>query len=206
MQGFGNVGYYAAELFAEAGMKLVAISNSRGGVYNPAKGLDLTALKEHHQRTGALEGFPGSRRGEQRRAPGAGRATSWCPRPSKGQINQGQRRASIKAKFVVEGANGPTSPLADDILCSTTGIIMLPDILANAGGVTVSYFEWVQNIQKLFWTEDDVNRQLNGGSLLRPSTTCTTSTGKHKVNMRTAAYMLAIERVADAKRVRGIFP
>lgn len=201
VQGFGNVGFYAAELFAEAGMKLVAISNSRGGVYNPG-GLDLAALKEHHESTGALEGFPGAEAVTNAELLEL-EVDILVPAAIEGQINQ-DNAGRIKARYVVEGANGPTSPLADDILFDR-GIMVLPDILANAGGVTVSYFEWVQNIQKLFWTEDDVNRQLKR-VMAQAFHDVYDIQQKHQVNMRTAAYMLAIERVADAKRVRGVFP
>ena len=201
VQGFGNVGFYAAELFAEAGMKLVAISNSKGGVYNPG-GLDLAALKEHHESTGALEGFPGAEAVTNAELLEL-EVDILVPAAIEGQINQ-DNAGRIKARYVVEGANGPTSPLADDILFDR-GIMVLPDILANAGGVTVSYFEWVQNIQKLFWTEDDVNRQLKR-VMAQAFHDVYDIQQKHQVNMRTAAYMLAIERVADAKRVRGVFP
>lgn len=201
VQGFGNVGFYAAELFSEAGMKLVAISNSKGGAYNP-NGLDLLALKEHKEKTGALAGFPGADD-----VSNAELLELDCdilvPAAIEGQIGQANA-GNIKAKFIVEGANGPTSPFADDILYDK-GIMVLPDILANAGGVTVSYFEWVQNLQKLFWTEDDVNRQLLR-VIARGFADVYEIHRKRKVNMRTAAYMLAIGRVAEAKKLRGVFP
>lgn len=201
VQGFGNVGFYAAELFSEAGMKLVAISNSKGGAYNP-NGLDLLALKEHKEKTGALAGFPGADD-----VSNAELLELDCdilvPAAIESQIGQANA-GNIRAKFIVEGANGPTSPFADDILYDK-GIMVLPDILANAGGVTVSYFEWVQNLQKLFWTEDDVNRQLLR-VIARGFADVYEIHRKRKVNMRTAAYMLAIGRVAEAKKLRGVFP
>jgi glutamate dehydrogenase (NAD(P)+) len=120
-----------------------------------------------------------------------------------GQITR-KNADKIKAKVIVEGANGPTSPFADDILYDK-GIFVIPDILANAGGVTVSYFEWVQNIQKLFWKEDDVNKGLDE-IMTRAFHEVYNIYLKEKVNMRTAAYMLAIDRVGAAKRLRGIFP
>lgn len=120
-----------------------------------------------------------------------------------GQITR-KNADKIKAKVIVEGANGPTSPFADDILYDK-GIFVIPDILANAGGVTVSYFEWVQNIQKLFWKEDDVNKGLDE-IMTRAFHEVYNIYLKEKVNMRTAAYMLDIDRVGAAKRLRGIFP
>ena len=125
------------------------------------------------------------------------------PAALKGQINH-KNADNIKAKVIVEGANGPTSPFADDILYEK-GVFVIPDVLANAGGVTVSYFEWVQNIQKLFWTEDDVNQNLDQ-IMTRAFKEVYDISAKEKVNLRTAAYMLAIGRVAEAKRLRGIFP
>ena len=125
------------------------------------------------------------------------------PAALEGQINR-KNADNIKAKVIVEGANGPTSPFADGILYEK-GVFVIPDVLANAGGVTVSYFEWVQNIQKLFWTEDDVNQNLDQ-IMTRAFKEVYDISAKEKVNMRTAAYMLAIGRVAEAKRLRGIFP
>lgn len=125
------------------------------------------------------------------------------PAALEGQISR-KNADNIKAKVIVEGANGPTSPFADDILYDK-GTFVIPDVLANAGGVTVSYFEWVQNIQKLFWTEDDVNQNLDQ-IMTRSFKEVYDISVKEKVNMRTAAYMLAIGRVAEAKRLRGIFP
>jgi len=201
VQGFGNVGYYAAELFMQAGMKLVAISNSKGGVYNP-NGLSLKLLKEHVDKMGTLDSFP-----EADSISNQELLELDCdilvPAALEGQITEKNANA-IQAKFIVEGANGPTSPFADEILFDK-GIMLLPDILANAGGVTVSYLEWVQNIQKLFWTEDDVNNKLQR-VMAQAFSDVYEVYKQEKVNMRTAAYILAIGRVAEAKRVRGIFP
>ncbi len=201
VQGFGNVGYYAAELFIAAGMKLVAISNSKGGVYNP-RGLDLTALKEHYDHGGRLGGFAAAEEITNTELLELD-CDILVPAALENQITR-DNAERIRARFVVEGANGPTSPFADDILYDK-GIMVLPDILANAGGVTVSYFEWVQNLQKLFWSEDDVNRQL-AKIIGQAFSEVYRIHQAEKVNMRTAAYMLALGRVAEAKQVRGIFP
>jgi glutamate dehydrogenase/leucine dehydrogenase len=125
------------------------------------------------------------------------------PAALEGQITR-QNAGNIRTKVVVEGANGPKTPFAEEIL-DDNGIFVIPDILANAGGVTVSYFEWVQNVQRLFWNEDDVNQRLDQ-IMTKPFHEVYELSLKEKVNMRTAAYMLGIGRVGEAKRLRGVFP
>lgn len=201
IQGYGNVGYHAAELLEEFGARVVAVSDVRGGIFND-KGLDIRKVREHSLETGSVVDYPQ-----------AGNVTNaellelpcdiLIPAALEGQILRDNAN-NIKAKVIVEGANGPTSPFADDILYDK-GVFVIPDILANAGGVTVSYFEWVQNVQKLFWTEEDVNRQLQR-VMARAFKEVYDIAVKEKVNMRTAAYILAVGRVAAAKRFRGIFP
>ena len=201
VQGLGNVGYYAAELLHDAGAVIVGLSNSQGGLYNP-QGLDPRQVLAHFQATRDLLSYPQAQavtNQELLELP----CEVLVPAALEGQISRANA-AKIQAKIIVEGANGPTSPFADDILYDK-GIFVVPDILANAGGVTVSYFEWVQNLQKLFWTEDDVNHRLRD-ILVRSFQQVHAIAQAEKVNMRTAAYMLAIGRVAEAKRVRGIFP
>lgn len=201
IQGYGNVDYHAAKLLEELGVKILAVSNSKGGVYNK-KGLDSAKVYKHRQKTGAVSDYPRAdniTNAELLELP----CDILVPSALEGQITH-KNADKIKAKVIVEGANGPTSPFADDILYDK-GIFVIPDILANAGGVTVSYFEWVQNIQKLFWKEDDVNRSLDE-IMTRAFHEVYEIHKKEKVNMRTAAYMLAISRVAAAKRLRGIFP
>ncbi len=201
VQGLGNVGYYAAELLHDAGALIVGLSNSQGGLYNP-QGLDPRQVLAHFQATRDLLSYPQAQavtNQELLELP----CEVLVPAALEGQISRANA-AKIQAKIIVEGANGPTSPFADDILYDK-GIFVVPDILANAGGVTVSYFEWVQNLQKLFWTEDDVNHRLRD-ILVRSFQQVHAIAQAEKVNMRTAAYMLAIGRVAEAKRVRGIFP
>jgi glutamate dehydrogenase (NAD(P)+) len=201
VQGFGNVGYHAAELLHQMGVKVVAVSDLAGGVYNPA-GLDPAAVRAHVQGGGSLPEFEG---GEALTNPELLELDCevLLPAALEGQITLANAD-NIKAKVVVEGANGPTSPQADEVLFDK-GIFVIPDILANAGGVTVSYFEWVQNLQKLFWTEDDVNQQLKR-IMAKAFAQVFAIHRREKVNMRTAAYMLAIGRVAEAKKLRGIFP
>ncbi len=201
VQGLGNVGYHAAELLHDAGVKVVGLSNVQGGVYNP-NGLDPRAVKSHFEDTGSLPDYP-----EADEVTNAELLELPCdvllPAALEGQINQGNAER-VKARVIVEGANGPTSPLADDVL-QERGVFVVPDILANAGGVTVSYFEWVQNLQKLFWNEDDVNHRLQN-IMTRAFGEVLAIARQNGETMRTAAYMLAIGRVAEAKRVRGIFP
>jgi glutamate dehydrogenase (NAD(P)+) len=201
VQGYGNVGYHAAQLAEEIDLKVVAVSDVNGGVYNP-NGLDSAQVYAHCQATGSVVDFP-----EADNVTNAELLELPCdvliPAALEGQITRANA-GNIKAKMIVEGANGPTSPFADDTL-EEKGILVIPDILANAGGVTVSYFEWVQNVQKLFWTEDDVNTRLHR-IMTRAFHEVHDISVKEKVSMRTAAYMLAIGRVAAAKRLRGIFP
>ena len=195
------MGYHAAKLLEELGVKVIAISSSKGGTFN-RNGLDTAKVYEHYQKTGSVLEY---REGDN--ITNAELLELPCdilvPAALEGQITR-KNAANIKAKVVVEGANGPTTPFADDILYDN-GVFVIPDILANAGGVTVSYFEWVQNIQQLFWTENDINKRLRE-VMSKAFHEVYEISVREKVNMRTAAYMLAIGRVAEAKRLRGIFP
>ena len=201
IQGYGNVGYHAAKLLEEIGALVVAVSDVRGGIFQK-KGLDTKKVYDHCQKTGSVVNYPEAENitnPELFEIP----CDILVPAALEGQITR-KNADKIQTKILVEGANGPTSPFADDIL-QDKGIFVIPDILANAGGVTVSYFEWVQNIQKLLWTEDDVNKSLDQ-IMTRAFHEVHDISVKEKVNMRTAAYMLAINRVGTAKRLRGIFP
>jgi len=201
IQGYGNVGYHAAAFLEEIGARVIAVSDVQGGIFNN-KGLDTAKVHSHSLKTGSVIGYPEAdniTNKELFELP----CDILIPAALEGQINRANA-GKIRAKLIVEGANGPTSPSADDILYDK-GIFLIPDILANAGGVTVSYFEWVQNVQKLFWTEDDVNKQLER-VMVGAFKEVYDIAVKEKVHMRTAAYMLAIRRVAEAKRLRGIFP
>ncbi len=200
VQGFGNVGGMAAKLMARAGFKVIAVIEIDGAVFNP-KGLDVEALMKHRDETGSIVGYAGAEAMDPQEAmfldcevllPGA-----------KENVLTSQNAARVKAKIVCEGANGPTTPVADEILAEKK-VFVIPDILANAGGVTVSYFEWVQDRQGFFWNEDLVNQRLeeimveNFGRVVDYA-------GKHGVNNRIAAYMLALDRVAFAIKLRGIY-
>lgn len=201
IQGFGNVGYHAAELLEKMGAKVIAVSGGKGGVFNK-NGLDTAKVLEHSRKTGSVVNYPEAENitnKELLELP----CDALIPAALESQITR-ENAPNIKAKVIVEGANGPTSPFADDIL-DDKGIFVIPDILANAGGVTVSYFEWVQNIQKLFWSEEDVNRRLRQ-IMTKAFNEVHEICVKEKVNMRTAAYMLSVSRVAAAKRLRGLFP
>jgi glutamate dehydrogenase (NAD(P)+) len=201
IQGFGNVGSFFAKFVAEEGSKVVAVSDSSGGVYNP-KGLDVAALLAFKQETGELTGFRG------------GEAISnedlilvdcdvLAPCALE-QVITSDNAASVKAKIVVEGANGPTTPAADDIL-EDMGVLILPDVLANAGGVVVSYFEWVQGLQEYFWKEDEVNEKLRD-IVCRAFEETWNLRKERQTSMRMAAYGAAVRRVAEATTTRGLYP
>ncbi len=200
VQGFGNVGSNAAKLMHDQGYRIVGVSEIDGALYNP-KGIDMDALLEHKGREGVLRGFPGAEAVDP-----AEFLLKDCdiliPAATENVITS-QNAAQIKARILVEGANGPTTAAADDILAEK-GVFVMPDILANAGGVTVSYFEWVQDRQGYFWKESVVNEQLE--HIMRESFEDVVRYAEtHGVNNRIAAYMLAIDRVAFTIRLRGIY-
>ncbi|MEA2597715.1 MAG: glutamate dehydrogenase [Thermomicrobiales bacterium] len=201
VQGFGNAGSVAARLMDECGSKVVAVSDSRGGIYNPA-GLDLAAVTAHKERTGSVSGFPEAEdvtNEELLELP----CDILIPAALEGQIGA-HNAPRIKASIIAEAANGPTSPEADSILFDR-GIFVLPDIFANAGGVTVSYFEWVQAMQWFPWTLDQVNDRLS--QIMSNSFQAIYGISqRHHVHMRTAALVRAIDRVAEFTRLRGIYP
>jgi glutamate dehydrogenase (NAD(P)+) len=200
VQGFGNVGGMAAKLMAQAGFRIIAIVEVDGTVYN-ASGLDIPALLQHRTDTGSIAGFPGGEDIDPTQ--GMFLDCDVLIPAAKENVITSQNASRIRAKVIVEGANGPTTPIADKILAEK-GVFVIPDILANAGGVTVSYFEWVQDRQGFFWNEELVNQRLeeimvdNFGKVVDYAV-------KHGVNNRTAAYMLALDRVAFAIKLRGIY-
>ncbi len=202
IQGFGNVGSNAALYAHNLGYRVVAVSDVTGGLYN-ANGLDIPDLMDYTQvNGGTIEGYP---HGDY--VTNAELLTLDCdvliPAAMEGQITRNNAR-DIRAKFVIEGANGPTTPDADDIL-NDRGIYVVPDILANAGGVIVSYFEWVQDLQAFFWNEDEIFAQLE--RILKRAYDETSATAKeHRIDMRTAAQVKAIKRVSDAIITRGVYP
>ena len=200
VQGFGNVGSQAARLMHEAGYKIVGVADIAGGVYNP-RGLDVPALAEYVAQMKTVSGFPG---GEPIDSLTILEQDCEVLLPAATESVITSRNAErIKARILVEGANSPTTPPADEILFEH-GVFVVPDILANAGGVTVSYFEWVQDRQGYFWPEADVNERLK--HILVNSFNDVVRYGeKHNVNNRIAAYMLAIDRVAFTMKLRGIY-
>jgi glutamate dehydrogenase/leucine dehydrogenase len=201
IQGFGNAGSIAARLFFEKKAKVVAVSDSRGGVYN-SRGIDPIKAIRYKERAGTVVGMPGTSRISNDELL-ALKCDILIPAALENVITL-DNADQIKAKIVAEAANGPTTPRADEIL-ARKGIFLLPDILANAGGVTVSYFEWAQNLQGFFWKEDQVNAQLQG-VMQKAYADVYEMSRKYRVHMRTAAYILAVGRVSEATLVRGLFP
>lgn len=201
VQGFGNVGATAALLLAEEGARIIAVSDSQGAIYNQ-HGFNPGNLLYHKRKAGSVVGFPGAERISGEDLLGL-ECEVLIPAALENQIT-GRNAARIKARMVVEGANGPTSPQADRILYEN-GILVVPDILANAGGVTVSYFEWVQDNMKYFWKEAEINQRLQEIMMCAFGEVWQMAQ-KEKVDMRTAAYLLAVQRVANAVKLRGLYP
>jgi glutamate dehydrogenase (NAD(P)+) len=200
IQGFGNVGGMAARLMAARGFKIIAIVEYNGAVHNP-HGLDIEALLQHRKDTGFLTGFVGGEEIDKHEAMFL-ECDVLIPAATENVITS-ENAARLRCRILCEGANGPTTAIADEILAEK-GIFVIPDILANAGGVTVSYFEWVQDRQGFFWNEDLVNTRLQ--EIMVGSFESVTAYGeKHRVDNRTAAYMLALDRVATAMRLRGLY-
>ena len=201
VQGFGNVGSSAAELFGQAGATVVAAQDHTGSIFN-SRGFDLSLLVPHVQTTGGVAGFAGAEAGDNE--------AFWdvdcdilIPAALENQITAA-RANRLKAKLVLEGANGPTGRAADDILFDR-GILVVPDVICNAGGVTVSYFEWVQDFSSFFWTEDEINVKLDKimvGALKNIWDTA----DRHKITLRTATFAVACERILSARQERGLYP
>jgi len=197
VQGYGNVGYHAARLLHELGCKIIAVSDSKGGVVNPS-GLDPKDVLEHKNKTGSVVDYPGSSfiTNEQLLEL---ECDILVPSALENQIT-GSNAGNIKAKIVAEGANGPVTPEADEVLFKN-GVFVIPDILANSGGVIVSYFEQVQNQMLYYWSEEEVRAKLKE-TITKAFNDVLTMSKQHNVNMRTAAYMLAVKRVANAMLAR----
>ncbi len=201
VQGFGNVGGTAARLFHQAGAKVIAAQDHTGTVHNAA-GLDVHKLLSHVSQTGGVGGFSGGQ--------ALDKDEFWTletefliPAALESQITV-DNAAKVRAKIVVEGANGPTTPEADDILAEN-GVYVVPDVLANAGGVTVSYFEWVQDFSSFFWSEEEINQRLE--RLMREAYAAVAQVSReHKVTLRTAAFIVACTRILQARQVRGLYP
>jgi len=197
VQGYGNVGYHAARLLHQLGCKIIAVSDSKGGIYN-SKGLNPKKVLEHKQKTGSVVGYPGGNviSNEQLLAL---QCDILIPAALENQITKANA-SNVKAKIIAEGANGPVTPEADELLFKK-GVFIIPDILANAGGVIVSYFEQVQNQMNYYWTEEEVRDKLKA-IMDKAFKNVVAMANQHNVNMRTAAYMLAVKRVAEAIMIR----
>ena len=201
VQGFGNVGGTAAKLFCDVGARLVAVQDHTGTIVNEG-GMDAAALQEHVKNTGGVAGFAGTSV--------LSNDDFWSvpceiliPAALESQITADNAH-KIHAKLVIEGANGPTTPEADDIL-HDNGVLVLPDVIANAGGVTVSYFEWVQDFSSFFWTEDEINARLV--RIMKEAFAGVWQTAqKHKVSLRTATFIVACTRMLHAREMRGLYP
>ena len=201
VQGFGNVGGTAARLFCDVGARLVAVQDHTGTIVNEG-GIDAAALQEHVKTTGGVAGFAGTSVIDN--------DDFWSvpceiliPAALESQITADNAH-KIHAKLVIEGANGPTTPEADDIL-HDNGVLVLPDVIANAGGVTVSYFEWVQDFSSFFWTEDEINARLV--RIMKEAFAGVWQTAqKHQVSLRTATFIVACTRMLHAREMRGLYP
>ncbi|KQN53475.1 Glu/Leu/Phe/Val dehydrogenase [Erwinia sp. Leaf53] len=201
VQGFGNVGSEAARLFAAAGGRVVAVQDHSATLFNPA-GIDLAALSEWNAANKKIAGFSG--------AEVISDEAFWdvemdilIPAALEGQINR-QRAEKLKCRIVLEGANGPTYPEADDVLASR-GITVVPDVICNAGGVTVSYFEWVQDMASFFWSEDEINERMD--KIMTEAMVHVWDKAREKeCSLRTSAYIVACERILMARKDRGIYP
>lgn len=201
VQGFGNVGGVAGKLFAEAGARVVAVQDHGGTIYREA-GLDVPALMAHVAQTGSVAGFAG--------AEALANDAFWdvpcdilIPAALEQQITR-DNAGRIQARMVIEGANGPTTPEADDIL-HDRGVLVLPDVIANAGGVTVSYFEWVQDFSSFFWSEDEINKRLV--DIMKGAFAAVWQVAEeHQVSLRTATFIVACKRILHARDLRGLYP
>jgi glutamate dehydrogenase (NAD(P)+) len=201
VQGFGNVGGVAARLYAEAGARVVAVQDHAGTVYREA-GLDVNALLKHVQAVGSVLGFD--------QAETLADDAFWdvdcdvlIPAALEQQITE-RNAGRIKARMVIEGANGPTTPQADDIL-HERGVLVVPDVIANAGGVTVSYFEWVQDFSSFFWTEEEINARLI--KIMREAFDAIWHVAtENRVSLRTATFIIACQRILKARDLRGLYP
>ncbi len=201
VQGFGNAGSVAARLLSEDGASIIAVSDSSGGIVN-TRGLDIKKVQAHKDETGSLRGYREAEPISNEKLLEL-ECEVLVPAALENQITI-ENAPRVRARIVAEAANGPTTPGADEVL-SKNGVFLIPDILANAGGVTVSYFEWVQSLQAFFWEEAQVNHHLEK-VMTRAFSEVLTIARKFNVHMRTAAYILAVGRVAEATRIRGIYP
>ncbi|MGB8778144.1 MAG: Glu/Leu/Phe/Val dehydrogenase [Nitrososphaeraceae archaeon] len=201
VQGFGNAGQFAAQLLEEMGAKVLAVSDSQGGISNK-NGISIGSVRAHKEKTGSVVGFPGSNSISNEEILETD-CTILVPAALENQITK-NNAANVSAKLVAEAANGPTTPEADEILHKNK-IMVIPDVLANSGGVTVSYFEWLQNLRREYWTEEQVNSMLDKKMTEAFSDVYDTH-DKYQVNMRKASIALAVGRVTEAIKTRGLWP
>jgi glutamate dehydrogenase (NAD(P)+) len=201
VQGFGNAGQFAAQLVEEQGAKLIAASDSQGGIYNK-NGIQVGALRKHKEKTGSVIGFSGAKSVSNEDLLET-ECTILIPAALENQITK-KNSAKIDAKIVAEAANGPTTPEADETLYKNETLV-IPDILANGGGVTVSYFEWLQNLRREYWSEDQVNERLDK-NITKAFSDVYDTHEKYSVNMRKASTLLAVNRVIEAAKLRGLWP
>ena len=201
VQGFGNVGGTAGKLFAEAGALVVAVQDHTGAIAND-KGLNVPKLLEHVAKTGGVAGFKGGEPIKPAEFWGT-KCDIMIPAALEGQVTK-DNAGKIKARMLIEGANGPTTPEADDIL-NDKGVLVVPDVIANAGGVTVSYFEWVQDFSSFFWSEDEINARLV--KIMKDAFAGVWHTAQqHQVSLRTATFIVACTRILRARDLRGLYP
>jgi len=201
VQGFGNAGQFAAQIIEEQGAKIVAASDSQGSVYNK-NGIQVGALRKHKEKNGSVKGFPGTKSIDNDELLET-ECTILIPAALENQITK-RNAGKISAKIVAEAANGPTTPEADEILFKNE-ILVIPDILANGGGVTVSYFEWLQNLRREYWSEEEVNIRLDK-NITKAFADVYDLHKKYHVNMRKASTALGVSRVVEATKIRGIWP
>ncbi|MCH8623058.1 Glu/Leu/Phe/Val dehydrogenase [Undibacterium sp. TS12] len=202
VQGFGNVGGIAARLFAEAGAKIVAVQDHGGTIFH-SNGLDVNKLLDHVAAKGSVAGFEGIEAVLPNDEFWAVNCDIMIPAALEQQITT-KNADQIRAKIILEGANGPTTPEADDIL-RDKGVLVVPDVIANAGGVTVSYFEWVQDFSSYFWSEDEINQRLT--RIMKEAFNSVWQVTEDKnVSLRTAAFIIGCSRVLQAREVRGLYP
>src|SRR5579859_100605 len=201
VQGYGNAGESVARFLGELGARVVAVSDSRGGVFS-ADGLDLSLVTRHKQETGSVIGAPRTRAVTNEELLELD-CDILVPAALEGVITE-RNAPRVRARIIAEAANGPTSPEADDIF-RERGIVVIPDILCNAGGVTVSYFEWVQDREEFFWSLDEINARLRR-IMVRAYDDVQRTAIEHDIDLRLAAYMLSVSRVAEATLTRGFYP
>jgi glutamate dehydrogenase (NAD(P)+) len=201
VQGFGNVGSITARLLFEMGCKVVGLSDINGGVYNP-HGIDVHQALRYSKEHGTLSSFPNTQAISNAELL-ALNCDMLVPAALENQLT-GRNASQVKARLIIEAANGPTTPDADRIF-HDRGITVVPDILANAGGVTVSYFEWVQDLQRFFWAENEINDRLEQ-IMVRSYRAVREKSLQQETNLRMGAYLLAVARVAEATEIRGVYP